>query len=179
MALLRGINVGGKNTLAMEELAEIFVAAGCSEVRTVIQSGNVLFRASSAVAARVAGEVTKEIERRLDLCVPVVLRTAGELELVGRSNPFLRARGAAPETLHVVFLAEDPAATALAALDPRRSSPDEFRALGREIYLACPNGIARSKLTNAWFDRVLATTSTMRNWRTVLKLAELAREQEL
>lgn len=175
VALLRGINVGGKNVIAMDALAEIFAAAGCGEVRTYIQSGNVVFRASSTVAARVAGAVTKHIERRLGRCVPVVLRTAEELARAARANPFLRARGVATEALHVVFLSDEPSARAVAALDPRRSPPDEFRVSGREIYLACPNGIARTKLTNAWFDGALATTSTMRNWRTVLKLVELVR----
>jgi len=81
--------------------------------------------------------------------------------------------GKEEKLFHVVFLATRPAARAVKALDPDRSPPDKFVHHGREIYLKCPNGIARTKLTNAYFDSKLDTTSTMRNWKTVLKLQEL------
>jgi uncharacterized protein (DUF1697 family) len=90
-----------------------------------------------------------------------------------RGNPFLEA-GADIGTLHVAILADAPAAAKVKALDPDRSPPDAFAVRGREIYLQCPNGYGRTKLTNAYFDSKLATTSTVRNWRTVLKLVELA-----
>lgn len=176
VALLRGINVGGKNRLAMGALVELFRALGCDEVRTYIQSGNVVFRATPERAASLADELIRGIEREHGLTVPVVLRTARELAGVLRANPFLDARGATPEEfLHVAFLAEAPGARALATLDPRRSPPDRFVVRGREIYFSCPNGMARTKLTNAYFDARLATTSTLRNWRTVRQLVELAR----
>src|SRR6185503_8796681 len=127
-----------------------------------------------ARAARLADELARAIERAHGLRVPVVLRTRSEFERVLRANPFLR--GTDPDWLHVAFLADAPAARARAALDPERSPGDEFALVGREIYLRLPNGVARTKLTNAWFDSCLATTSTVRNWRTVQKLAEMARE---
>jgi uncharacterized protein (DUF1697 family) len=113
------------------------------------------------------------IREQFALDVPVILRTAGDLDATLRGNPFLAA-GSAPDVLHVMFLADRPAENRVAALDPDRSPPDEFVVLGREIYLRCPNGVARSKLTNAYFDSKLGTTSTSRNWRTVLKLRDLA-----
>ncbi|HZN92159.1 MAG TPA: hypothetical protein VFB81_05620, partial [Myxococcales bacterium] len=79
-----------------------------------------------------------------------------------------------PDTLHVVFLADPPPPAKVAALDPARSPPDEFQVRGREIYLRCPNGFGRTKLSNAYFDSKLGTISTVRNWRTVLTLAEMA-----
>ena len=172
VALLRGINVGGKNMLPMKALAELCEAEGCAAVRTYIQSGNVLLRAPRARAARLAGALAARIEREHGFAVPVVLRTVDELARIARSNPFL-PRGPA-EQLHVLFLADEPTEEALAALDPRRSPPDVFTVAGREIFLRLPNGAARTKLTNAWFDSRLATTSTMRNWRTVLELVRLA-----
>lgn len=172
VALLRGINVGGKNMLPMKELAAIFTKAGCRDVSTYIQSGNVVFTADAKVIAGLAQTVAKQVEARFGLRVPVVLRTAAELEAVVRANPFLKA-GSEPEMLHVSFLADLPSAPIIAGLDINRSAPDAFAVVGRQIYMLLPNGVARTKLTNAYFDSKLKTVSTMRNWRTVLKLAEL------
>ncbi len=174
VALLRGINVGGHNLLPMKQLAAIFEAAGCSEVKTYIQSGNVVFRAAPAAAVKLPALLTKAIEKELGLRIPLVLRTGQELEQVARRNPFL-AQGVSEDLVQVMFLADAPSATAAGSLDPTRSPPDEFRLIGREIYLHCPNGMARTKLSNAWFDSKLKTVSTSRNWRTVLKLLELSR----
>ena len=170
VALLRGINVGGKNGLPMKTLAAMFADAGCADVQTYIQSGNVVYRASDKAASRVAKVVERAIAEELGLDVPVTTRTALELGEVARANPFPRGRGCDPSSLHVVFLASTPTPAKLATLDPKRSPPDELAARGREIYLRCPNGIGRSKLTNAYFDRTLGTVSTVRNWRTVLQL---------
>lgn len=174
VALLRGVNVGGKNKLAMKDLVALFAAAGCRDVTTYIQSGNVLFRAPAATARRVPAEVTAAIARRFRLTVPVLVRTADELDAVARSNPFIAA-GEPPDALHVMFLADAPAAPKLAALDPARSPPDRFEVRGREIYLCLPNGAGRTKLGNAYFDSKLGTISTGRNWRTVQTLVELTR----
>ena len=172
VALLRGINVGGKNMLPMKELTRMFAAAGCGDVTTYIQSGNVVFSAKDKVVAGLGGLIAKQVEEQFGLQVPVVLRTAAEVETVIRSNPFLRA-GAAEETLHVSFLADRPGAGLVAGLDAGRSAPDEFVVVGREIYLRLENGVSGTKLSNAYFDSKLKTVSTMRNWQTVLKLAEM------
>ena len=175
IALLRGINVGGKNKLPMKELAALFVDAGCEEVRTYIQSGNVVFRTGSADAGDIASIISASILDRFGYQVPVIVRTAGELEGIAQGNPFVKA-GAETDKLHVMFLAELPDSASVEALDPARSPGDEFAVVGREVYLHCPNGVARSKLTNSYFDSKLSTTSTSRNWRTVGKLLELAAE---
>lgn len=172
LALLRGINVGGKNKLPMNDLRDLFAAAGCRDVRTYIQSGNVLFRADAAALAPLPGIITARIAERFGYRAPVVLRTAGEIGAVIRHNPFIAA-GAAEETLHVLFLAGEPDARNVAALDPDRSPPDAFVVRGKEIYLHLPNGAGRTKLTNGYFDAKLATTSTGRNWRTVTTLFAL------
>jgi uncharacterized protein (DUF1697 family) len=172
VALLRGINVGGKNRLPMAVLVTMFADAGCSEVRTYIQSGNVVLRATAAIASRVPSAVAKVVERRFGFRAPVVMRTAGELAAIVRGNPFVRV-GVDEKALHVMFLADRPSARKIAELDPDRSPGDAFEVHGREIYLFCPNGVARTKLTNPYFDTKLATTSTMRNWRTVQTLVEM------
>ena len=173
VALLRAINVGGTKKLLMAELRAIFEAAGCADVRTYIQSGNVVFRAEPALAARIPALIQAEIEASNGFQVPVVTRTAAELDAVVRGNPFLAA-GADPAKLHMGFLAEAPSAARIAELNPNRSPPDAFEVRGREVYLHFPNGVARSKLTVDYFDRVLGTTITIRNWRTVGRLVDMA-----
>jgi len=172
VALLRGINVGGKNMLPMKELAAMFGKAGCGDVVTYIQSGNVVFRASDKVVTGLGGRIAKQVEAQFGIRVPVVLRSAAEIDAVIRRNPFLKT-GASEEMLHVCFLADQPGKDLVAGVDAGRSSPDVFDVVGRDIYLQLVNGMARTKLTNAYFDSKLKTVSTMRNWRTVLKLAEI------
>jgi len=173
VALLRGINVGGKNRLPMSDLTALFNDAGCCNVRTYIQSGNVAFGAEEDLARRIPAIISQALLDRHGLKVPVVTRDLDALLTVAGSNPFLSA-GTDPAALHVAFLADKPDPSRVASLDPERSPQDQFIVRDSEIFLHCPNGMARSKLTNAYFDSRLGTTSTVRNWRTVLKLIELA-----
>ena len=173
IALLRGINVGGKNRLPMKELAALFVDAGCEDVRTYIQSGNVVFRTGPEGGEDISSVINASILSSFGYRIPVVTRTARDFQEIVRANPFLEA-GAEADKLHVMFLAELPDSANVDALDPDRSPGDEFAVQGREIYLYCPNGVARTKLTNSYFDSRLSTTSTTRNWRTVQRLLELA-----
>jgi uncharacterized protein (DUF1697 family) len=176
VALLRGINVGGKNPLPMKALAEEFVAAGCGDVRTFIQSGNVVF---SAPPGKDEGQVARllcaRLAQRFGYTAPLVLRTTKELGAAIADNPYM-ALGAPEETLHVMFLTAAPDPQAVETLDPDRSPGDDYQVIGREIYLRLPNGMARTKLTNAYFDSKLGVTSTARNWRTATKLLELMAE---
>jgi uncharacterized protein (DUF1697 family) len=175
VALLRGINVGGNHMMPMKELTALFTEAGCSDVRTYIQSGNVVFRAGAAVVKGLHDAVERGLIARFGKSVPLVLRSQAELADCERSNPYFD-KGADPTTLVVMFLDGKPTAAAVAALDPARSPPDEFVVRGRDIYLRCPNGLARTKLTNAWFDSKLSAVSTGRNWNTVLKLLAMCAE---
>jgi uncharacterized protein (DUF1697 family) len=169
VALLRGINVGGKNLLPMKALAEIFAGLGCSDVRTYIQSGNVIFRAPARVLktlpARVSGKIAEQFSHR----VPVIVRSSAELGAVVQATPFEPGKA-----LHVLFLADRPDDVAAGKLDAARSPGDLFHLSGREVYLYLTNGAGNTKLTNAYFDAKLSTVSTGRNWATVLKLLELS-----
>ena len=173
VALLRGINVGGKNLLPMKALADLFRDEGAADVSTFIASGNVVFDASPTLAAALGPRIERRIAADFDLQVPVVLRSAAELAEAVARNPFA-TRGSDEKLLYVMFLAHAPSVAATRALDPDRSPPDEFAVVGRELYLRLPNGAGRTKLTNAYFDKALATVSTARNWRTTRKLLELA-----
>ena len=173
VALLRGINVGGKNKLPMKDLAVMFCEVGCSDVHTYIQSGNVLFRACPTLAEDIPSLISESILSRFGYRVPVVTRTTRELQEIVKANPFAES-GVEANRLLVLFLADLPDRVHVEALDPNRSPGDEFVVLWREVFLHCPNGVARSKLTNSYIDSSLSTTSTARNWRTVRKLLELA-----
>jgi uncharacterized protein (DUF1697 family) len=168
VALLRGVNVGGKNRLPMKLLAGCFEAAGCLEVETVGASGNVRFRAPAAVARAAPGLVEARIYEECGFRAPVVLRSGEEIAAVLAGSPFL-AEGVDEGLLHVVFLATRPVAGA-AGIDPARSPGDRFVVRGREVYLALGKGVSGSKFTNDYFDRALGTVGTWRNWRTVGKL---------
>jgi uncharacterized protein (DUF1697 family) len=175
VALLRGINLGGRR-LPMPRLAEMFVEAGCRDVRTYIQSGNVVFGANATLAKRIPGLVAGAIEGEFGFDCPVVVRSATEMRSVARENPFLK-KGADPAALHVMFLADEPDKVKVATLDPKRSPPDTFVVRGRDIYLHLLNGAAKTKLTNQYFDSRLKTVSTIRNWNTVLKLTGMSLPQ--
>lgn len=173
VALLRGLNVGGKNRLPMRELRDVFLASGCHRVQTYIQSGNVVFAAGTNELENLSDRIMVAIEERFGLTVPLVTRSAPDLARVIESNPFDLeeddSRG-----LHVGFLLDEPDPRDVTSLDPNRSPSDRFQVSGREVYLWCPNGIGRSKLTTQYFDSRLHTVMTVRNWRTVNRLAEMA-----
>jgi len=173
LALLRGINVGGRNTLLMKDLAPMFTDAGCENVRTYIQSGNVVFEASRALATKIPAQISDVIAKRFGLTVPVVVRSSGEIQKITENNPLPNVD---PKRVLVAFLAKKPSAKNVALLDPDRSPPDEFFAQGSNIYLHCPKGFARSKFNTGYFDSKLETISTIRGWPTVLKLHAMAAE---
>jgi len=170
VALLRGVNVGGKNVLPMRELAAMFVAAGCVEVETYVQSGNVVFGAAEDEVGGLAGVIEGGVAERFGIRSPVILRSAAEMRRVVAGNPFA---GVADLSLHVYFLRDLPTAVKVRGLDYARSAGDSFAVVGREIYLHLPNGMARTKLTNVYFDRALGTVCTARGWKTVGRLAEM------
>jgi uncharacterized protein (DUF1697 family) len=172
VALLRAINVGGRNALPMKDLAVLCEAEGCRDVVTYIQSGNVAFTATSAVAKKLPAALQRAIASHAQLDVPVIVRDAAALAAIARGNPFLKA-GVDPNELHVGFLADAPAPARIAALDSNRSPGDEFVVNGAEVYFRFPKGVGRSKLTVTYFDAKLATTITLRNWRTLGALMEL------
>lgn len=171
VALLRGINVGGKNKLPMKELAEIFAKAGCGGVKTYIQSGNVVFTAPAGLCDGLAEKVSKQIEKQFGHRPPMVLRSQQQMMDVVWSNPFLLP-GVDEKSLCVMFLGKKPTAQEIAKLDPNRSPGDEYFVRGEDIYMRVRH-MAETKLTNAYFDAKLGTVSTARNWRTTVTLAEM------
>ena len=171
VALLRGINVGGNNKLPMKDLVSIFENAGCKNVVTYIQSGNVVFECTTDVA-RLQSAIGAAIEKKFGFNPPFVLRQAAELEDVLKKNPFLKT-GAKEDELHVVFLSEEPTREAITRLEQNRVPPEEFVVRGKEIFLRLPNGAGRSKLAVVPSHPKFGVVATARNWRTVSKLLEM------
>jgi uncharacterized protein (DUF1697 family) len=172
VALLRGINLGAHNKVSMADLRALFASLGAEDVATYVQSGNVVFRSSDA-PGKLTDAIEKRIRRDLGLSVTVLLRTQSQLSKVLAGNPFANHESE-PTKLHVTFLADKPDRARIRQLDPKGAEPDECRVIGHEIYLHCPSGYGRSKLSNAYFEKQLGVTATTRNWKTVTKLAELA-----
>ncbi|MEU0334665.1 DUF1697 domain-containing protein [Streptomyces sp. NPDC006193] len=176
IALLRGVNVGGRTRIAMKDLRDLFTGMGFEAVRTYLQSGNVLFDAPGPrPAAALAAAVEKRIADDLGVSVTVLLRTAESLARTVARNPYL-AREDDPAKLHVTFLAREPAAEQAARLETPAGETAVFTLVGDEIHLHVPDGYGRTKLDNAYIERRLGIPATTRNWRTVTALHRLAGE---
>lgn len=173
VALLRGINLGNRNKVGMPELEEVFVALGHSAVCSHLRSGNIVFVGADTDPTRLAGEIEAAIRDRLRVSTRVLLWDAAEFRALAEANPFA-ARGAEPTMLHVTFLAErpDPARAVERAMPD--AHPDEFAVHGRCVYLCCPNGYGRTKLSNAFWERRFGVAATTRNWRTVTTLLAMS-----
>ncbi len=171
VALLRGINVGGSKPVPMPALRGQFVELGFPRAETYVQSGNVVFESKGAVGPKQIASLERRLAEAFGAQIPVIVRAQQKLKEVLENNPFPGVE-ADPTKLLIVFLEEAPGVAAVAKLDPKRSPTDRFAVDGQEIYLSCPNGYGRSKLTADYFERVLRVRATARNWRTVQTLAE-------
>lgn len=174
VALLRAINVGGRNRVGMADLRAMFEAVGFAGARTLLQSGNVVFAVTvRKSAAALEALLEKEAAARLGVEVAFVVRTTVEWQTLIDGNPFTKQAKANPSHVVVMCLKAAPTADAVDALraaNMARNGRETLQCIDRDLYIVYPDGIARSKLTNAVIERHLATTGTARNWNTVLKL---------
>jgi uncharacterized protein (DUF1697 family) len=179
VALLRSINVGGRNRVLMGDLAGLVESLGFGDVETYVQSGNVVFTGSGAPKAA-ARAIEGAIADQLGLEVPVIARSLKQLSRLFEVNPFLRS-GADPKYLHVTFLAAPPAPDRRQLVDGSDPAPDadhpygddRFELVGSEVFVHCPGGYGTTKLNNAFFERRAGVVATTRNWRTVTTLARM------
>ena len=173
-AFLRAINLGSHNKLPMPKLREIVEALPATDVATHVQSGNVVFRSSLRSAAKVEQALERALKKEAGLEVRVMVRTPAQLAKLVDGCPFA-SRCDDPTRLHVTFLDQRPEKARVDAIDPEGFLPDEWAVDGQDVYLFCPKGYGRSKLSNAYFEGKLKVAGTTRNWRTVTTLAELTR----
>ncbi|KAA9331755.1 DUF1697 domain-containing protein [Adhaeribacter soli] len=174
-ALLRGINVSGHKKIKMPDLKALFENLGFTNVRTYIQSGNVVF--DSETSEDLESKISAKIREQFGFEVPVICRNKQEMEEVLRRNPYAEMAEFDPEKLYVTFLAEEPQPDKLEAIKAFTFEPEMYTILGREVYVYCFNGYGNTKLENLFFEKKLKVTCTTRNWRTVNKLVEMSQPE--
>jgi uncharacterized protein (DUF1697 family) len=172
IAVLRGVNVGG-NVLKMERLRELWSELGFKNVRTYVQSGNVVFEAESS-RARFGPTIEPKLAGETRLPVSVIVRSATEMGKLIAINPFLNEADIDRAKLHVTFLASAPTKESLVKLNGINAAGDRFHASGKEIYLHCPDGYGNTKLSNNALEKALSVRATTRNWNTVTTLYQMA-----
>ena len=173
IGLLRGVNVGG-NRLPMAELREELAGLGLENVRTYIQSGNVVFDSSPEAACELAGTLGPRIEARFGFAPRLLVLSADDLRRAMGANPF-READEHPKSLHLYFLAERPTAPDTEGIDEVRAPTERWHLDGRTFYLHTPDGFGRSKLALK-AEKLLGVPATARNWRTVAKLREMVEQ---
>lgn len=173
LAILRGINVSGKNLIKMAELKVLLQGKGLTDVQTYIQSGNVVFKYKPTVPAKLSDLISKTIKEAFGFDVPVVIRTAEEMATILSYNPYLKQKNISIEQLYVTCLETLPVIENLNKLEGINSGDDTYQIIGREIYLHCPGGYGNTKLNNNLFENKLKVTATTRNWKTMTVLSEM------
>lgn len=174
ISLLRGINVGGNKKIKMAELRALYEALGFTNVRTLLQSGNVVFESENANPEQVAGQIEAAVVERFGFESKVIIRTRDQLQAVIADHPFSADQLAEPGKLLIAFLKSEPDAQQLEALREAHTGSEIIHHRGSELYIYYPDSMGRSKLDNSFIERRLKTISTGRNWNTVNKLLALA-----
>jgi uncharacterized protein (DUF1697 family) len=174
IALLRGINVGGRNQVAMSGLRSLFAELGFPDTQALLQSGNLVFQSDRRTGSELENLLERETHKRLQVRTDYFVRTAAEWKEIVKNNPFRREARDDPSHLVVMFLKKAPATKDVEALQAAIKGPEIVRAEGKQAYIVYPQGIGRSKLTSALIDDRLGSRVTGRNWNTVLKLLSLA-----
>jgi len=178
IAMLRGINIGPHKRMKMERLRACCERLGFVDVKTYIQSGNVVFRAPKLSPAALSKKLGGGIVKEFGFSAEVISRSREEMKEIIDDNPFMKERGIDASKLHVAFLSESASAAALKKLQELTLAPDRTHSSAKEIYFYFPNGVSGSSLWKHPLDRVLSLPVTMRNWKTVTTLYRMAMEVE-
>lgn len=173
VAILRGINVGGKHKVKMEDLRGLLNNLGLNDVQTYIQSGNIIFNSSKSSIPSLIESIEKCLYSYYQFRIPCLVLSANEVAEALNNNPFLKDQQDITK-LHCTFLREVPGEINIASIDVSQFEPDSFQIIGKIVYVHCPNGYGRTKLTNTFFEKKLKVEATTRNWKTTLKLHELS-----
>ena len=174
ISLLRGINLGAHKKVNMIELKKMYESLGFENVRTYIQSGNVIFESAEKDENKIIAKIENKIKMHFGFDVSVFIRTKDEFNKIIKNNPFNKME----EGVYVTFISKKVDKFPIEEIEKAKSDSEKFLYLGREIYIYCPDGYGRTKLSNALFERKLKMLGTTRNWRTVTTLLSIANEQD-
>lgn len=176
IALLRGVNVGGNTIIPMAALRALSEEQGFTDVRTLLQSGNVVLNAARATPASITKKLEAALKRRFGKDIRVIVRTPDDLRAIVKRNPFPAAARDDPSHLLVTFLAAAPDAAQTAALAAHKHATEPHKVDGQALYIHYASGVGTSKFVGPVIEKTLATHATARNWNTILKLIALAAE---
>ena len=174
ISMLRGINVSGQKQVRMAELKNLYESLGFTDVETYVQSGNVVFESEEQDAKKLADSIETGIEKTFGFSVPVLVRSTEDFRRVLESHPFKKEEQV---RVLVTFLYERPDPSKVEDLSRYEDKVDKFAIEEQEIFLFCPGGYGKSKLSNTFFERKLGVIATTRNWKTVSRLYEMASER--
>lgn len=175
ISILRGINVSGQKKILMADLRALYEKLGFKEVKSYIQSGNVIFKSQKELEEiETSKKIEEAIEKKYDFHVPVIIRSLSDMEKIIASNPFLPVESIDSKKLHVTFLGENPAEEKVTEIEQLDFVPDKFAIKDKEVYLHIPDSYGNTKLSNSFFEKKLKVTATTRNWTTINTLCEMA-----
>ena len=174
IGLLRAVNLGAHNKIAMSDLRDLVTGLGMQDAQSLLQSGNLVFRSDAPTTAKLEELLQEAAAKRLGLKTDFFVRSVRDWKAIVAANPFPAEAKRDPSHLLVMFLKEAPARAAVTALQQAISGREVVRARGREAYITYPDGIGRSRLTTSLIEKALGTRGTGRNWNTVVKLGALA-----
>lgn len=177
ISMLRGINVSGQKKIRMAELKSLYESLGMANVQTYLQSGNVVFDSPEPEPAKLTHIIEAQIGTTYGYHVPVLIRTGDDFRRIIGSKPFTKERSEDPSRVMVTFLFERPGQSNLNNLSVPENDPCEFVFEEQEIFLLCPDGYGKSKLSNNYFEKKLGVVATTRNWKTVNALYKMASER--
>ncbi|HEY8890823.1 MAG TPA: DUF1697 domain-containing protein [Clostridium sp.] len=167
VTLLRGINVGGLKRIKMIELKNMFESLHFKNVKTYIQSGNVIFDCDFVDTLKLSILIENKISETFGFLVKTIIRTDEEFKNIVNNSPFVNELNIELDKLHVVFMVDIPEENRLLSLDIKKEENERFLIISREIYLYCPNGYGKTKLNNTTFEKKLEAVATTRNWKTI------------
>jgi len=180
ITMFRGINVSGQKKIKMVDLKTLYESLKLNNVQTYIQSGNVIFESSIPEVEKLKRSIEQGVEKTFGFSVSVIIRSPENFGSIIKRNPFIGSGNTEDDSkLLVTFLAEAPSESIAKTVQQFAKVPEALVVRDKEIYLYCPNGYGRSKLSNSFLERKLGVTATTRNWKTVRKLYDLSKEKRL
>lgn len=174
ISMLRGINVSGQKLIKMDALKNLYESLGFEEVITYVQSGNVVFRAEECDTKLLAQKLSVKIKEVFEFDVDVIVKTINDYQLIVDRNPLVKDSDKELSSMYVTFLSSIPEKVDLKALEAKKQEDEEVVISDEVIYLYCPGGYGKTKLTNNFFESKLKVVATTRNWKTVNALLEIA-----